>query len=83
LKEFLGEVFLIFIQKADRKDPTIFDHFMGRMGFVDTVDHLGWFKRRLHQPTYGKTINLFSILNTTDIDSMGNLAEHCLLRLFV
>lgn len=44
------------------------------MVFVDAIDDLWRFKRRLHQPTDRKTVNVFSILNTANIDSVGNLA---------
>ncbi len=44
------------------------------MVFVDAIDDLWGFKRRLHQPTNGKTVNIVVILDTANIDSMGNLA---------
>jgi hypothetical protein len=56
---------------------------MGLMGLVDTINHLWGFKGRLCYPADSETVKVLFIFNTADIDSVGNLAEHSLLRLFV
>jgi hypothetical protein len=53
------------------------------MGFVYTIDYQWGLKGRLRYPAYGETVNVIPLLNATDVDSVGNLAEHSFLGLFV
>jgi hypothetical protein len=54
------------------KTPLFFNHFIGLMTRIDTIDNQGWLEGGLRYPACGKTINIFPILDTTDVDAVRN-----------